>query len=63
MLKNLISAFLVCRLEFRQLGVDLDLVLALWRHRPAIEIVLGQRRQRERRGDALRRKLDEVYPF
>jgi len=63
MLKNLISAFLVFRLELRQLPVDLDLVLALWRQRPVIEIVLGQRETRAERGAVLCRKLDEVYPF
>jgi len=63
MLKNLISAFLVFRLECRQLAVDLDLVLALWRQRPRIEIVLGARQERAIQKAALRRKLDEVYPF
>ena len=63
MFKNLISALLVCRLEFRQLAVDLDLVLMLWRTRPAIEIVLDRLQERKRRRAALRRRLDEVYPF
>ncbi|MBT4498613.1 MAG: hypothetical protein HOC74_12870 [Gemmatimonadetes bacterium] len=63
MLKNLISAFLVFRLECRQLAVDVDLVLSLWRQRPAIEIVLERRAERAEKRAALRRKLDEVYPF
>ncbi len=63
MLKNLISAFLVFRLECRQLAVDVDLVLSLWRRRPAIEIVLERRTERADKRAALRRKLDEVYPF
>jgi hypothetical protein len=63
MLKNLISAFLVFRLECRQLAVDLDLVLALWRQRPTIEIVLKARQNSVARKSALRRRLDEVYPF
>ena len=63
MLKNLISAFLVFRLELRQLPVDLDLVFALWRQHPVIEIVLGRREARAEKRAALRRKLDEVYPF
>ena len=63
MLKNLISTFLVCRLEFRQLTIELDQVLALWRWRPTIEIVLDQRQERRQRCAALRCKLDEVYPF
>lgn len=63
MLKNLISAFLVFRLECRQLAVDLDLALALWRQRPTIEIVLDARQERATQKTALHRKLDEVYPF
>jgi hypothetical protein len=63
MLKNLISAFLVFRLECRQLAVDLDLVLALWRQRPTIEIVLSACQRSAARKSALRRRLDEVYPF
>ena len=60
MLKNLIGAFLVCRLELRQLSLDIDLVLMEWRHRPTIQILLQEGRESSRR---LRRRLDEVYPF
>lgn len=63
MLRNLIGAFLVFRLEAGQLPVDLQLALQLWRQRPAIEIVLGQRHDRAAARSRLRRRLDEVYPF
>jgi len=63
MLMNLIRLFLIFRLEYRQLAVDLELVLAMWRQRPVIEIVLDAREKREEKKAVLRRKLDEVYPF
>ena len=63
MLRRLLGAVLVCRLELRQLPVDPQLALAMWRIRPAVEIVIlrrhGELSQRER----LQRRLDEVYPF
>ena len=63
MLRSLVSAFLVCRLELRQLPVDLDLLLSLWRHRPAIEIVLRATEHADAGRQRLLRRLDEVYPF
>lgn len=63
MIRNLIRAVLVCRLELRQLAIDVDLVLAAWHRRPVIEVVLDTRRLRWQRRAALRRRLDEVYPF
>ena len=61
-LRQLIGAILVCRLELRQLPVDAQVVLALWRSRPAIEIVLVQRVDALTERVRLRRRLDEVYP-
>ena len=63
MLKRLVGAVLVCRLELRQLPVDAQLVLALWRRRSAIEIVVHQRLDAAAERLRLRRRLDEVYPF
>lgn len=63
MFRGLISAFLVLRLEIRHLPIDLELVLAQWRQRSAIEIAIGDRQTCPDRRAALRRKLDEVYPF
>ena len=63
MLTNLVKALLVFRLESRQLAVDLDLVLALWRSRPVIEVVIGARDGAAARASAIRRRLNEVYPF
>jgi hypothetical protein len=63
MLRNLIRAFLVLRLELREVPVDLELVLSWWWRGSTIEIVLGEREDRAARTAALRRRLDEVYPF
>ncbi|NKB67643.1 MAG: hypothetical protein GKR89_11310 [Candidatus Latescibacteria bacterium] len=60
MLRNLIGAFLVCRLELRQFSLDIDLVLMEWRTRPVIQILL---QEGEKTRSKLRRRLDEVYPF
>ncbi len=57
------GAFLVFRLELRQLPLDLELVLSLWRGRPAIEIVIERRDEAPTEGERLRHRLDEVYPF
>lgn len=59
MFRTLVSAFLVFRLECRKLTVTWEDILAAWIHRPAIEIVLQDRRCRER----LVERIDEVYPF
>jgi hypothetical protein len=63
MLKRLVGAVLVCRLELRQLPVDPQLILALWRQRPAVEIVVAQRLGAAAERLHLLRRLDEVYPF
>ncbi len=62
MLKRIIGALLVFRLELRQLPLDPELVLALWRQRPVIEIVV-QRSAAAAPSSHLTRRLDEVYPF
>ena len=62
MLKNLIGAFIIFRLELRQLPIDPGLVVALWRHRTAIAVVIdhgAECRQQSR----LVQQLNEVYPF
>ena len=62
MLKNLIGAFIIFRLEMRQLPIDPGLVVALWRHRTAIAVVIDHGagcRQQPR----LIKQLNEVYPF
>ena len=61
MIKNLFRAFLVFRLEFRQPALDLEAVLSYWRRTPLIQHVIEERD--EDSGSALKRKLDEVYPF
>ena len=60
MIKNLISAALVLRLETRQVPLDMGLIVLNWLRRPVIEIVLNRASEEAVR---LRRKLDEVYPF
>jgi hypothetical protein len=61
MLKNFFRAFLVFRLEFRQPALDLEAVLSYWRRTPLIQHVIEDRDADS--GSALKRKLDEVYPF
>ncbi len=67
MLTRLLGAMLIWRLELGRLSLDPQFVWALWRQRPAIEIVLTQRphaaaeRLYERLHLSLR--LHEVYPF
>ena len=61
MLKNFFRAFLVFRLEFRQPALDLEAMLSYWRRMPLIQHVIE-----ECNADcspALKRKIDEVYPF
>ena len=63
MLKTLIRAFVVLRLETRDLHLDPGLVLLTWLRRPVIEMPL-QAMQRARAGVVrLHRRLHEVYPF
>jgi hypothetical protein len=59
-IKSLISAALVLRLETRQIPLDMGLIALAWLRRPVIEIVLNRASED---GIRLRRKLDEVYPF
>jgi hypothetical protein len=63
MLKNLIRAFLICRLELRQPSLDLDLAFLSWLYRPAIQILLEEKEDRGQQREHLLLKLDEVYPF
>ncbi|MEW6749925.1 MAG: hypothetical protein AB1505_02990 [Candidatus Latescibacterota bacterium] len=63
MVRGLIRALLVLRLESRQLPIDLGLVLAMWRSQPVVEIVVAARQEAAARRAAVRRRLDEVYPF
>ena len=60
MIKSLISAALVLRLETRRIPLDMGLIALAWLRRPVIEIVLNRA---SKDGIRLRRKLDEVYPF
>ena len=62
MLKTLIRAFLVLRLESRPPALTLSTVLAYWRTRPAIHYTLDET-SRQTRGSRLKQKLNEVYPF
>jgi hypothetical protein len=63
MLKNIIRAFLICRLELRQPSIDLNLALSSWLHRPAIQILLEEEEEQDQQREHLLHKLDEVYPF
>jgi hypothetical protein len=62
MLRRLVGAVLVFRLELGQLPVDPQLIVALWRQRPAVEIVVRRHDDAAERR-RLQRRLDEVYPF
>ena len=59
MIRAMVSAFLVIRLECRRLPITLEDILTAWIHRPGIEVVAQERGRRER----LVERLDEVYPF
>ena len=61
MLKNLFRAVLVFRLEFRQPAFDFTALISYWQRAPLIQYVIED--EREKRGCALMRKLDKVYPF
>ena len=64
MLKGIVSAVLVFRLEIRQVPLDMGLVLLTWLRRPTTEIVLSQIGRRRHSADTrLFSKLDELYPF
>jgi len=66
MLKALLRAAVVLRLESRDLHLDSDLLLN-WLRRPAIHLTLEylerSRRAAARRVEAVIHRLDEVYPF
>lgn len=67
MLKTLLRAAIVLRLESRDLYLDPGLILLSWLRRPAIHMPLEAlqraRRAATRRAEVLIRRLDEVYPF
>lgn len=63
MLKNLVRAFLICRLELQQVPFSLDAVLLAWLRRPVIEVLFERRESQDREQQRLRRRLDQVYPF
>ena len=59
MIKHLVRAFLVFRLESHLLSVDPGQVLLAWLRRPVIEVMFDQFHRKSR----VVRKLDEVFPF
>ena len=63
MVKRIIGAILVFRLEMRQFPLDLEQVWHLWRQRPAIEIVVATRARISEQRALWRQRLNEVYPF
>jgi hypothetical protein len=64
LLLRILGAALVFRLELRSPEpLDGGLILLAWLRRPAIEMPMRALRALESRGDRLRRRLDEVYPF
>lgn len=58
-IRAMVSAFLVIRLECRKLTISWEDVMAAWVHRAAVEVVLPVRRPRER----LIERIDQVFPF
>jgi len=66
-LKTLLRAAVVLRLESRDLYLDPGLFLLAWLRRPAIHMPLEAleraRRAAARRAWILIHRLDEVYPF
>ena len=61
MVKNLLRAFLVFRLEFHQPTLHFETMLSYWRRTPIVQYVIED--DGEQRSTALKRRLDEVYPF
>ena len=59
MIKNLVRAFLVFRLESHLLSVDPGRVLMAWLRRPVIEVMFDQFDRKSR----LVGKLDEIFRF
>jgi len=62
-LKTLLRAFVVIRLETRDLYVDPGLVLLTWLRRPVIEMPLHAMQQARAGVLRLHHRLHEVYPF
>ena len=60
MIKILASTFLMIKLVCQRLDVDWELALALWRNRPAIEIVQEDPAARRQ---ALHARIDAAFPF
>ncbi|MFH1571962.1 MAG: hypothetical protein ABIL09_28490 [Gemmatimonadota bacterium] len=63
MVRTLLRAFVVLRLESRDLYLDPALILLAWLRRPAIELPLEACRGAALRAFRLARRLDQVYPF
>ena len=70
MVKNLLRAFLVFRLEFHQPTLNFEAMLSYWRRAPIVQYVIEDDGEQyvieddgEQRSTALKRRLDEVYPF
>ncbi len=59
LIKTLVRAFLVFRLESSLLSVDASQVLVAWLRCPVIEVIFD----RLDRKSCLVRKLDEMFPF
>ncbi len=66
LLRRIFGAALVFRLELRPPApLDAGLILLAWLRRPAIQLPFEAERfvAAESKGDRLRRRLHEVYPF
>ena len=59
MFRTLFSGVLVVWLECRKLSVTYEDILVAWVHRPAVEVVMEERRTHVGLGE----RIDEVYPF
>lgn len=61
MVKNLLRAFLVFRLEFHRPTLHVEAMLSYWRRTPIVQYVIED--DGEQRGPALKHRLNEIYPF
>ena len=61
MVKNLLRAFLVFRLEFHQPTLHVEAMLSYWRRIPIVQYVIED--DGTERSLALEHRLDEIYPF
>ena len=59
--KHLLRAFLVFRLECHQPTLNFEAMLSYWRRAPIVQYVVEN--DGEQRSSAIKRRLDEVYPF